>query len=288
MSQQINAFGTGWVSLDFHTGLLFPSDRMLVELLRPKIDPASVTLQWVGLIAAEQISDLGSQLLLQDYSNDIINIIRDEQKANGHFLDKLSLEQGFNRWQSRYHQAVMMYIVAFFPAKTQNLGKLASAAMQIENINFQYRSVGNVAAIGHDLTNLAGFDSETNTVAENTHKMYLRQRFLEYRISDDYLNVLYLEAIKNKGEAIASYAKQQQEQRASFDRDRRDSYRQRVEDTDARSANAPLYMLRQCPYCEDWYEQNVRGNGRLQVKCDKPQCLRDWDAARRKKSSSQH
>ncbi len=288
MSQQINIFGTGWVSLDFHTGLLFPSDRMLVELLRPKIDPASVTLQWVRLIAAEQISDLGSQLLLQAYSNDIISIIRDEQKANGHFLDKLSLEQGFNRWQSRYHQAVMMYIGAFFPAKPQNLGKFAIAAMQIENMNFQYRSVGNVAAIGNDLKNLVGFDSETNTVGENTHKMYLRQRFLEYRISDDYLNVLYLEAIKDKGETIANYVKQQQEQRAGFDRDRRDSYRQRVGDTDAQSANAALYMLRQCPYCEDWYEQNVRGNGRLQVKCGKPQCFRDWDAARRKKSSSQH
>jgi hypothetical protein len=220
MSQQINVFGTGWVSLDFRTGLLFPSDRMLVELLRPNIDPASVTLQCVGLIAAEQIPDLGSQLLLQAYSNDIISIIRDEQEVNGHLLDKLSIEQELNHWQSRYHQAVMMYVGAFFPAKTQNLGKLSRAAMQIENVNFQYRSMGNIAAIGDDLKNLVGFDSETNAVAEDAHKTYLRQRFLEYRISDDYLNALYLKAIESKGEAIANYIKQQQEQRASFERAR--------------------------------------------------------------------
>lgn len=280
MSQQINVFGTGWVSLNFYTGLLFPSDRMLVELLQPKIDPMTVTLQWIGLIAAEQIPDLGSQLLLQAYSNDIISIIRDEQKANGHLLDKLSIEQGLNRWQSRYHQAVMMYIGAFFPAKTQNLGKLARAAMQIENVNFQYRSMGNIAAISDDLKNLVGFDFETNTVAEDAHKMYLRQRFLEYRISDNYLNVLYLKAIEDKGEAIANYVKQQQEQRAGFERNRRDSYRQRVGDIDARSANPPLYMLRQCPYCEDWYEQSISGNGRLKTHCK--QCCKDWNAARHK------
>jgi hypothetical protein len=82
MSQQINVFGTGWTSLNFNTGLLFPSDRMLIELLRPKIDPMTVTLQWIGIIAAEQIPDLGSQLLLQSYSNGIISIIRDEQKEH--------------------------------------------------------------------------------------------------------------------------------------------------------------------------------------------------------------
>jgi hypothetical protein len=285
MSQQINVFETVWVSLYFRKGLLLPSDLMLVELLRPKIDPMTVTLQWIGLIAAEQIPDLGSQLLLQAYSNAIISIIRNEQKVNGHLLDKLSLEQGLKPWQSRYHEAVMMYVGALFPAKMQNFGKLKSAAMQIEKVNSQYRSTGNVEAIGDNLKNLVGFYSKTNPVLEDAHKIYLRQRFLEYQISDDYLNALYSKAIEDKGDALSNYIKQRQEQRASFDRDRRDSYRQRVGDIDARSANPPLYVLRPCLYCEDWYEQSISGNGRLRVVCNKPQCFRDWDAARRKKTS---
>ena len=279
MSQQINIFGTGWTSLDFRTGLLFPSDRMLVELLRPKIDPMTATLQWIGLIAAEQIPDLGSQLLLQAYSNDIISIIRDEQKANGHFLDKLSLEQGLNLWQSRYHQAVMMYIGAFFPARMQNWGKLARASMQMTSIYVQYQTE-NILAIGNDCMELAGFDSDAVSMRENPHKIYLRQRFLEYRIADDYMNALWTKATEDKGNALLNYIKQQEEQRASFERDRRDSYRQQVGDIDARSTNPPLYMLRQCPYCEDWYEQNISGNGQLTTHCK--QCFRDWDAERRK------
>ena len=280
MSQQINVFGTGWVSLDFHTGLLFPSDRMLVELLRPKIDPMTATLQWIGLIAAEQIPDLGSQLLLQAYSNDIISIIRDEQKANGYLLDKLSIEQGLNRWQSRYHQAVMMYVGVLFPAKIQNLGKFARATMQMTSTYIQYRS-GNVLAVGNDCENLVGFDFNTDTLVEDKHKVYLRQRFLEYRIADDYMNALWTKATEDKGASLLEYLKQQQEQRDYFERNRRNSYRQRVRSKNSQSAKyLPLYILRQCPYCDKYYEQKLSGNGSLTAHCK--QCFNNWNTARRK------
>jgi hypothetical protein len=269
MARQINILN-GWNRLDFSNGQL-PSDRMLIKLLRPEIDPAIAVIKWCDLIQAQEIPDLGSQSLLQAWSNDIARKIQDEQKVCGHLIDKLCHEQGLDCGAARYHDAVMMYIGALFPARIQNPKKLAGAVMQLTSLYGQYQQ-GNVLAIGDNYAPLVSFDSATGEVGENSHKLKLRERFLDYRIADDYLNALYLTASENKGDEFLAYLEYNQDQRDTYVKSRSNTYRLQVENISQ--------MVRQCQYCQKWYKQTNK-NGKLWVKCTQDSCIQAWERARK-------
>lgn len=263
--------------LKFPTGL-FPSDRMLIELLHPDIDPTFATLNFRDASEHASISDLKSQMILKKWSNAIIQKILDIQNADGHLIDKLCYEQGVKHREARYHYAVTMYIGVLFPAKRQNLKKLASVAMQMSSTYIQYRK-GHLLAIGDNCEQLLGFNSVTKTFKENPHKLYLRQRFLDYRIADDFLTVLYSKAVENKSDELLAYLNHNQIQRDSFSHSRRDSYPQQVDNLGDR----PVGVIGQCPDCLNWFEKDSLPNGKL-VRCATTTCKTEQSRSRREKS----
>ena len=139
-----------------NTGLL-PSDRMLIEMIRPGTDPTLVTLNFCDAYEFAPIPDLDSQLILKKWSNSILSKVLEIQNIEGHFIDKLCWEQNKNNQEARYHYAVFMYIGALFPPRVQNLENLSNASIQMTNVYVQYQK-GNVLAIGKELEDLVGFD----------------------------------------------------------------------------------------------------------------------------------
>jgi hypothetical protein len=261
----------GWDSLKFHNGL-FPNDRIIINLLRPDItNPTQSIVQWYKLHGYARIPDLGSQLLLQAWSNSIVRAIQTEQQVSGHLLDRLCCSQGENYREARYYDAVLMYIGALFPARVQNLRKFASAAMQLTSLYGQYRAE-RVLPVGNNYEPLVSVDPNSGEVIDSAHKSELRARFLDYRLADDYMNALFLEASQSKGDEFLAYLKYAQERRDRYVKSRSDNYHQREAESISR-------IVRQCPYCHLWYERTFK-NGKLWGHCGQKPCERAGERQR--------
>jgi hypothetical protein len=109
---------SGWNQIIFDDGLI-PSDRMLAQLLRPNIDLNSAALHWHEMSEANNIPDLDSQVILQDWSNYVIlqmcvtsdNPVKQENaEVISHFISNLSEANNINRAEPLYHHNVSRYL----------------------------------------------------------------------------------------------------------------------------------------------------------------------------------
>ena len=263
---------------------LVPSVRTLFELCYPDANPNTSILKRydVAHLKKNSLMDsqrLDSQLLLQKYSNSLAERISDTEYIN-QICDELCL----NPHEAQYHYALIIYINALFPKKIPDINKLffANAVGEMTKVFSWYR-LGNMKKID-DLKNfesLIGANFGTRTFNDNEQDCDLRRRFSDYRESCDYIDNLYLKAIENKSKAFLSALDYYRTEFLRYREINRSYYRIPPSQRPERN----YQLVRECPYCMNWYEEIVSGNGGLKAYCDSPKkgtaCFKAWDRVRR-------
>jgi hypothetical protein len=248
-----------------------PDQAVLIKLLRPGNNMKTAKLQKYKLQDAVRITDLGSQLLLQAYSNHYVDLI-----GNDDNFEKLHMELDFNLQTAKYCEAITQYITELLPNSVSNIKKLTNAAIQLNAINTQYASKKTILAIGMDLEQLIGFNSETIKFEMNPHLQNLYQRFPEYYIAKEYLRRLYLKAIEKNCSSFLEFTKQTQEKYDNHNKNRNNFYQIPIDYRPNRNKN----IARQCCICFKWYEQKI-ANRNLQTHCGESSCKREWGRVRK-------
>ena len=248
---------------------MIPSKEILIELLRPGSDSERTDLYCCNMKHSDKISDFDSQLVLQKYSNHLV-----EQIGNDEHINCSCEELNIDKNEAQYHFALIDYIYRLYPEKMPNVEILLPGSVQINNVYLQHRAGKEVLALGKDFESLIGFDPETCQPGENSHEMYLRDRFPEYAISRDYAEDFQLKAIHNKCDGVSSTITDNQRHIYDFDKTRREGYIDRN--------NQMSSMARQCPFCPTWFEQKPPNNGKFTPFCSS-RCECEWERVRKNK-----
>ena len=259
-SQAIIPIISGWNQIIFDYGLI-PSDRMLAQLLRPNIDLNSAALHWHEMSEADNIPDLNSQLILQNWSNYVIfqmcvrsdNPVKQENtEMISHFISHLSEANDINPSEPLYHHNVIRYLHNLIPGKLNlNYKKILELFQQLGTDFMQSGWSG--------FTNVEGESKLSNDRHE--YCLDLEKHFVDYKMSGDYLDSFY-QHVFDKDESdkvILDFLRSSRNKLDQFKRDARNSYRFPTEKIDADS----IPMATQCRGCGKWRAQNKFKNGKL-------------------------
>ena len=259
-SQAIIPIISGWNQIIFDYGLI-PSDRMLAQLLRPNIDLNSAALHWHEMSEADNIPDLNSQLILQNWSNYVIfqmcvrsdNPVKQENtEMISHFISHLSEANDINPSEPLYHHNVIRYLHNLIPGKLNlNYKKILELFQQLGTDFMQSGWSG--------FTNVEGESKLSNDRHE--YCLDLEKHFVDYKMSGDYLDSFYQHVFdkEESDKVILDFLRSSRNKLDQFKRDARNSYRFPTEKIDADS----IPMATQCRGCGKWRAQNKFKNGKL-------------------------
>lgn len=237
----------------------FPNNDTLIELLRPGANPEKCELCQFEL--EDRIPDFVSQLLLQKYSNQLV-----EQFEGYEYINLMCQELGIDSQQAQYHTLVTNYIDCLFPNTIPVADYLPLVAVDMAS----YYSSRGLGGLGRSFKDLLQESSKDKSV---DRELYLKNRFIEYKESSEYLHDLYIRVLENKGDSFMTALKYYEEETEVSRKRIKEIRRIPVKKRESRN------WVRQCPYCHKWYEQIIGGNGKLRVYCD--DCKKIWDTARK-------
>jgi hypothetical protein len=162
---------------------MIPSEQMLIELLRPGTNPDTAIFHQFDLNHSNQIPDLESQLLLQKYSNDLVDRMTDHE-----YLNLMCEKLDINPQEAQYHGFVQEYISNLFPGKIPNINKDTPAAVEMVSTYCLLQSDSEILHMGKIFEALTGANFKAQSNPENEHELDLKHRFADYRESSDYIN----------------------------------------------------------------------------------------------------
>jgi hypothetical protein len=270
---------SGWNRIIFDDGLI-PSDRMLAQLLRPNVDLNSAALHWHEMSEADNIPDLDSQLILQDWSNYAIlqmcvmsdNPVKQENAdAIAHFISHLSEANNINRSEPLYHHNVSRYLHNLIPGKSNLNHKTILDLFQQLGTDFMQSGWSGFTKV-----------EEESKLSNDRHEycLDLERRFVDYKMSGDYLDSFY-QYVFNAEESdkiILDFLRSSRNKLDQFKRDARNSYRFPTEKIDTDS----IPMAMQCRGCGKWLAQNKFKSGKLLARgCS--DCEKERDKQRKRK-----
>jgi hypothetical protein len=278
-SQAIIPIISGWNRIFFDCGLI-PSDQMLAQLLRPNVDLNSAALHWHETSEADNIPDLDSQLVLQDWSNRVIlqmcarsdNPVKQENaEVISHFISHLSKANNINHVEPLYHHNVSRYVHNLIPGKLNLNHKTILDLFQQLGTNFMQ-------------SGWSGFTNieEESKLSNDRHEycLDLERRFIDYEIAGDYLDSFYQHVFdkEESDKIILDFLRSSRNKLDQFKRDARNSYRFPTEKIDTES----ILMATQCRGCGKWIAQNKVKNGKL-VSLGCSDCEKELDKQRKRK-----
>ena len=292
-STQIIQIIPGWNHLFYADGsITIPNEEMLLELIRPGFDPNSATIQWLKESETTEIPDKDSQLILKQWSNDTIIRMCTHSVTidNPQGIDELSslimkacIKKDVDCREPLYYLGVKRYIDYLFPEKLlPNRQKMLDLFSQLD-IKFQSDDWDDLAELAQsseleesDLAELAQSSEleESESVSPKsllgkryTHSSRLEQRFPDYKLANDYLDMFYLFAFEGK-DALALLR----------------ALRNRAYDFKKTST---IPICRQCPQCEEWFKNDKFGSGQIKSStCGKDACKTAYENSRKPKKRS--
>jgi hypothetical protein len=236
-----------------------PSLKMILELIRPGAcfskEIECLPLEW------SKVEDLGSQLLLQAYSNWKIMSLTDAL-----LFKPVCEEIGINFNELRYHLAVLDYIEYFF-IPDPDYGKIHKQLSPLTKI-YYCKSIEKIEE--ENIKKIAELSRE--------RKSKLAERFSEYKTSSIFYDVFSRQVFVNCPD---DYFQIVNKSFSGFDNINQIENKNYRNPSDIRLQK--YYKPYQCQYCHLWFEREQSGNGRERIKCDNDKCFKAWDSNRRRK-----
>jgi hypothetical protein len=243
---------------EFGFQMAVPSHDVLLELISPGSNPETNRLVHVPIQEEAKIKDIGSQLLLQRYSNEFI-----DNWINDGPLWKLCQAMGKDPMEAQFHWCTRCYLWLLCQRSPSNVHKDTKFLTLL--------------VIAHRTKKRLPSPEDRWF---KTHE-YLYKRFFEYRYSRQWLHALYTEADKKFPSAFKDFVNHVEGAQEHL----RKSFR---ELTDLKRTGFKLEpeTIRQCPYCHKWFEQKIPKNGKLKAYCGEKggKCFKSWDAQKTSRS----
>jgi hypothetical protein len=242
--------GFNWREFGFQMAV--PSHDVLLELISPSSTPETDRLVFVPIQEAAKIENIDSQLLLQRYSNEIIDNWIDDGP-----LRKLCQAMDKDPMEAQFHWCTKGYLWLLCQRSPSNVP---------ENTKFLRELV-----IAHRKKK----ELPTPKSGWYATDKYLFERFFEYRHSRQWLHALYKEAEKKSPLAYNDFVNHVEGTQEHL----RKSFRE-LTDLKRTGFKLEAETIRQCPYCHQWFEQKIPKNGKLKEYCGEKggKCFKTWDA----------
>jgi hypothetical protein len=275
----------GFKALIFEHGTV-PTERMLLEMIKPCADYEVTKLAPANIKDWDCIPNLGSQFLLQAYSNKLV-----DNSLTPSGLKEMLESQCIDFDEFCYHYCIIGYIHTFF-GQQQNLAVDKEAIRKLrgiysklirshealsdpsksdhqierENREFNDKALSDVKG-SKKITELKKRENHVLEIAEN-----LKRKFPDYQKASDFIAPIY----DNQKIGIAFLAGIQETIDFKFN-ERQSRYRP-TNEMKAQKVN----RIQQCEYCSLWYETAISGNGKLRAHCRQKSCKQAWDRLRRR------
>jgi hypothetical protein len=256
----------GFNCLIFNESLPMPTPKILIEMLYPGVLHLSNTpkLTFVDIDQANLLNGLGSQLLIQAYSNKLLGNLRTIERFKP-FCDDNDIDFGF----LEFNWALVDYIRLLYPDKMPSLDNNIAVGFFIKHSFEVFKETGG------DITSIhKKIDIESIKKTDDA----LSVRFPEYKEALSCVE-LFFKWLAEAGyiHLLVEEANHLTEVSRMINSNRKKNYK-----VDGGIQVEPI--VQQCPYCNRWFEQSmVKSNGRLRAHCGEEPCKRDWDSFRRRR-----
>lgn len=264
-------------------GEVVPSIRILLKLLRPDIDPDLINLDFSSPLDSEE--EIKSQSVLRENNNFIVSFLIGEEwldpdgmtRSIGKGLEWLcqkAYESGYVpkdyfKWDVlRYHVANLNYL-DYFLLPPENYNELANLSKEARKFYYRWINTG---------------ENESQILAKyadnlSVNKDKIRQRFPEYKVSEDYWEFFIYMAQRYFRDELLELERTKSKEVSEIVDIARKNYQRPLEDRLVKR-NRPW----QCQYCQKWFEQGNK-NGKWQTSCGRTECNRERDRLRKTPSS---
>jgi hypothetical protein len=255
----------GFNCLIFNKSLPIPTPKILIEMLYPGVLYLSNTpkLTFVDINQANLLNGLGSQLLIQAYSNKILGSLRPTERFKP-FCDDNDIDFGF----MEFNWALIDYIRLLYPDKMPSLNTNIAVGFSIKH-SFEY-----FKATGRDITSIhKKIDIESIKRTDDA----LSVRFPEYKEALSCVELFFERLAETRClHLLVEEANHLTDVSKTIHSNRKRNYR-------AGEEIQADPIVRQCPYCNRWFEQSmVKSNGKLLAHCRENRCKQRWDSSRRR------
>jgi hypothetical protein len=255
-----------------------PSERTLLKLVRPDIDPDTATI--VFSLSLDSEEEIKSQAILREHNNFIVSFLHEEPWLDpdgmmlsiGKDLEAVSQEAYASgdikvifTWDDLlYHVANLNYLDYFF-LPPENYDELTNLSKEAHKFYYQWTQTGKSESI----------ILEKYVENLNQKKDKIRENFPEYKISEFYWDYFIHMAQKYYRDVLLELERRKSEDVSEIVDIAKKNYRQPHENRLVKR-DRPW----RCPYCQKWFEQGNK-NGKWQTSCGQNKCNRERDRLRK-------